>query len=76
MPEGFCSSIGKHLEEPEQMIMTTESNRHEANYYTPAAIMKTLKEDQPLPAAESSPEPTGDPVIQNPPFGTQSKSAE
>ena len=56
--------------------MTTESNRHEGNYYTPAAILKTLQEAQPQPAAEASRAPAADPVIHNPPFGTQSKIAE
>ena len=55
--------------------MTTESKSDAGNYYTPAATMKTLQEGQPLPAAGSSPEPAGDLVIQNPPFGAHSKNA-
>lgn len=76
LSSGFCSRIGRHLEESEQLIITTESNSHAGNYYTPAVIMKALQEGQPLPAAGSSPEPACDLVIQNLPFGTQSTSAE
>ena len=55
--------------------MTEGPNSKNGAHYTPAAIVKALQEAQPVPTAGSSPEPAGDLLIQNPPFGAHSKNA-